>query len=84
MKVISGPTKWSTEKKCSGCKAVVSITIDDVSIGFYGANYGGDTPEEHICASCCVCGTDIRLDPAYSAPPLVLKAARARTRDKEI
>lgn len=79
MKVISSPTEWSVDRVCPGCKVKVRITIEDVSVGIYGAAYyAGDSGEEHICSACCICGSDIKLMHAHDAPPQVLDVARDR------
>lgn len=76
MKVISGPTEWSTERTCSSCKATVRVDIKDVRIACLDGDYL-DRGTDHVVAYCCVCGTMIRLFDCYKSPPLVLAAARA-------
>lgn len=71
MKVIQGPTKWQTEIKCR-CGAVLQVDDDDVTTRFFGASWGGDTPEEKTCVICCVCGETIELE----VPPRIERAAK--------
>lgn len=46
------------EFECRGCKSQLVAEITDVKVGYFGANYGGDSPDREYYVSCLVCGTD--------------------------
>jgi hypothetical protein len=77
VKVLSGPTKWTGTYRCQ-CGAELQVEEEDVSLAYFGANYGGDTPQLGAYYECCVCGRDNEID----VPPRVWKAAQAK-REKE-
>jgi hypothetical protein len=56
VKIISGPTKWSIIKKCKCSKAELEIFTEDLKIGYFGTNYGGETPERKPYFECPICG----------------------------
>jgi C4-type Zn-finger protein len=49
------------EFECSGCKSRLVAELEDVQVGYFGANYGGDRPERTYYITCPVCGTDKTL-----------------------
>ena len=57
-----GPSNFHYEFKCKGCKAKLAATEDDVKVGYFGANYGGDTPSREYYVECPRCGTDRILE----------------------
>ena len=44
--------------KCRECKSTLEADIDDVQVGYFGANYGGDTPDREYYVECPVCGDE--------------------------
>ena len=46
------------EFECRGCKSRLLAEVEDVKVGYFGANYGGDTPDREYYVTCPVCGTD--------------------------
>jgi len=77
LKVVSGPTEWHHQLRCIGCGAVLEVESADVHIGRFGANYGGDTPEERFYVECIVCGTECVLQ---SVPPRIAQEALERAK----
>jgi len=78
LKVIAGPVEWSGMLQCRACPAILEIHTDDVRIGFFGANYGGDSPEQKFFVECIVCGTEniVRVPPKVVAAALARQAAK--------
>lgn len=75
MKVLSGPTEWKTQRKCGECKAELEIGLADVLIACLDGDYI-ERGTDYVVASCCVCGTTVRIFSVYHAPPIVLAAAK--------
>jgi hypothetical protein len=49
---------FNVEFECRCCKSKLQAEPEDVKIGYFGANYGGDTPDREYYVTCPVCGTD--------------------------
>ena len=63
MKVLDeGPSDFYYEFTCKGCKAKLAAEADDVTTGYFGANYGGDRPTKGYYVTCPRCGTDFKLE----------------------
>ncbi len=43
--------------ECRGCRSQLVAEIEDVKVGYFGANYGGDRPSREYYVECPVCGT---------------------------
>jgi hypothetical protein len=73
MKVIdSRPFSFAFE--CRACGSKLEAEAADVKVGYFGPNWGGETPERLYYVSCVVCGTDRTL-PCGKVPPLVQELA---------
>ena len=61
MRVISNRLLdlWPREIICKRCESVLEVELEDISGGWFGANYGGDSPDYHIHVECPVCGNNI-------------------------
>lgn len=80
VKVIKGPKKYTVKKTCGGCKAELQATEDDMKVGQFGANYGGDSPDPGIYFECPVCDSDVRVPDAPDS--LMERIERRDTKDK--
>lgn len=47
--------------ECHKCGSQLEAEAEDVQVGYFGANYGGDRPERTYYVTCPVCGTDKTL-----------------------
>ena len=56
MKVVN-EQPFGLEFVCRVCKSQLVAEIGDVKVGYFGANYGGDTPDREYYVDCPVCGT---------------------------
>ena len=74
----NGPSGFYYEFKCKGCKAKLAADEDDVQVGYFGANYGGDSPSREYYAECPRCGTEHKIP--FSKIPLLV---RQKADDKE-
>jgi DNA-directed RNA polymerase subunit RPC12/RpoP len=54
---ITREQPFGFEFECRGCKSQLVAEIGDVKVGYFGANYGGDSPEREYYVDCPVCGT---------------------------
>ncbi len=61
MKVITPAASEFKRLTCNTCKAVLEIDIADVKIGYFGANYGGETPDKEQYVECPECGNNVIL-----------------------
>jgi len=68
------------EFECEGCKSRLNAEADDVRVGYYGANYGGDQPTRGYYVICPVCETEKRLKDT-DVPPKVRTLAKLKERD---
>jgi predicted RNA-binding Zn-ribbon protein involved in translation (DUF1610 family) len=75
MKIIEAN---SPRFECRSCKSILEIEPQDVAVGYFGANYGGDTPEREYYVTCPICGTDKILRSGEISP-----AARKAADNKE-
>ena len=73
MKVVD-EKPFGYEFECRGCKSRLVAEMDDVQVGYFGANYGGDTPDREYYVECSVCGT-IRILRWNEVTPKVRAAA---------
>lgn len=60
MKVVE-EKPFGVEFECRCCKSRLLAEADDVKVGYFGANYGGDSPSREYYVTCVVCGTDKTL-----------------------
>lgn len=67
------------EFTCRKCKSVLVAEADDVLVGYFGANYGGDTPSREYYVTCAVCGT-IRILKYHELTPNMRAAADKKER----
>lgn len=56
MKIVD-EKPYGIEFNCQACKSQLIAEIDDVKVGYFGANYGGDVPTRQYYVECPVCGT---------------------------
>lgn len=56
MKVVR-EQPFNLEFECRSCKSQLVAESGDVQVGYFGANYGGDTPDREYYVTCPVCGT---------------------------
>lgn len=75
-RVISS-TAWSHTFVCRRCQAVAEAETADVRFGYFGANYGGESPQPAFYVVCPACGSNHFLADA-AITPNVAKAARER------
>jgi uncharacterized protein YlaI len=68
------------EFECESCKSRLQAEADDVRIGYYGANYGGERPVRGFYVKCPVCETEKRLEDS-DVPPKVRTLAQLKERD---
>lgn len=61
MKIVD-EKPYNFEFECRGCRSRLAAEIGDVKVGYFGANYGGDTPERRYYVECPVCGTNRVLE----------------------
>lgn len=40
---------------CAKCSSTIEIACEDVLVGWFGANYGGETPDKKYYVCCPVC-----------------------------
>ena len=75
MKVVSdGTTDWKHTLTCDRCGSKLEIEERDVKLGEFGANYGGETPEESAYVKCPVCPNRI----PFRAPTWLMDRLRAK------
>lgn len=72
MKIVDGKP-FEYQFACRACKSELIAEADDIQIGYFGPNYGGETPERRYYVTCPVCGTDHVLP--FTPPPNVRHAA---------
>jgi hypothetical protein len=60
MKIVD-EQPFNYEFTCRGCKSQLIAEADDVLVGYFGANYGGDLPDRQYYVTCPVCETDKTL-----------------------
>jgi C4-type Zn-finger protein len=53
--------EFKYEFTCLGCGAKLRAAQSDVKTGYFGANYGGDTPYKALYVTCPVCDRDHEL-----------------------
>ena len=58
--VLNQPAKWQFKHTCS-CGAELVCYQEDLKVGSFGANYGGDTPERLPYFECPCCAKEITL-----------------------
>ncbi len=67
MKIIEEkPFNFAFE--CRGCKSQLVAEAEDVSVDYFGPNYGGDSPTRGYYVTCPVCGTDKVLEYSQTTP----------------
>lgn len=76
MRVINEGPKWSYTCSCRGCQSVLQADAGDIRVGWFGANYGGESPDEHFYLVCPVCGTQNLLPRSTAMPPAVVRQIR--------
>lgn len=59
---------FEIEFECRVCKSRLVAEAEDVQVGYFGANYGGDTPERGYYVTCPVCETIRQLDRDHVTP----------------
>ena len=69
---------WAWIFECRSCHTKVEAGVDDVECAYFGANYGGDSPELGYYVVCPVCGTDNESRWKVSIPPKAKEGAAAR------
>jgi|GEM_PF-3567571 len=69
MKIVQ-ERPFNYEFTCRSCKSQLIAEAEDVLVGYFGANYGGDRPERLYYVTCSVCGTDKTLEDG-KVPPKV-------------
>ena len=79
MKIVD-QKPFSFHFKCRGCKSKLVAEIEDVKVGYFGANYGGDTPSRQYYVSCPVCGTNHILKDHELTPKVRERADRTDRR----
>lgn len=67
---------FSYEFTCRGCKSQLVAETEDVQVGYFGANYGGDSPEREYCVTCPICGTDHIIERSRTTPNVRANADR--------
>jgi C4-type Zn-finger protein len=68
--------------ECRVCKSQLVAEIDDVKVGYFGANYGGDTPDREYYVTCPVCETDRILKYNETTPKVRQRADRTDRRNR--
>ncbi len=66
--------------QCRSCTSRLVAEIDDVKVGYFGANYGGDTPDREYYVECPVCGTTRILKYNETTPKVRERADRTDRR----
>lgn len=77
MKVID-EKPFNFEFECRCCHSRLAAEASDVKVGYFGANYGGDTPERGYYVDCVVCGTTRQLDYYKETTPNVRELADSK------
>jgi len=75
-----GPSDFHHKFTCKGCKAKLAAETNDVVVGYFGSNYGGDRPTREYYVECPRCGTDHKLD-RNKIPMMVRQKADQKQQD---
>lgn len=81
MKVVD-EKPFGIEFVCQVCKSKLIAEADDVKVGYFGANYGGDSPERKYYVECAVCGTIRILKISEITPKVRERADRTDRRNR--
>ncbi|HYG84455.1 MAG TPA: hypothetical protein VD907_06290 [Verrucomicrobiae bacterium] len=61
MKVVVEGRDPGYEFDCTSCRSKLIAEPQDIRVGYFGANYGGDQPERSYYTECVVCGQTRRI-----------------------
>jgi hypothetical protein len=61
MKVVKKAAFWEKRVTCYGCKAVLDIEEEDLTIRWTGQDWGWDSRERTIGVICAECGDFIKV-----------------------
>lgn len=71
---------YEFEFECRDCGSKLIAEADDVKVGYFGANYGGDSPERQYYVQCPICGTQRVLHENQTTPDVRKSADRTDRR----
>jgi hypothetical protein len=69
---------WAWIFECRSCHTKIEAGIDDIECAYFGANYGGDSPQLDYYVTCPVCGTDNQNNYRVAIPPKAKEGAATR------
>ena len=64
MKIVQG-REPGYEFTCEFCTAVLIASAEDIRVGYFGVNYGGDRPERLYYTECGVCSRIHKIPAHY-------------------
>ncbi len=64
VKILSKNKIYTCIETCGSCEAELEATEADFAVGYFGANYGGDTGEPGLYFLCPICDDTVRVSDA--------------------